>query len=388
MHIIYFLFCFLLPTQLGKHFFFEFSYLGGVRIDYLAPTLYLTDVFALLLIFLNYKTVLSFFKRKLFLWLFVFFCINAIFALSKPIFFYRFIKLFEIFALFAIFKKQFPKYKKAMVGGLAFSVFFQSILVVAQFVSRHSLQGIWYFFGERYFTLGTPGIAKAALQGNEILRAYGTFSHPNSLAGFFLLIYLFFLTNNSITNNIIKYVTLALCSLIIFLSFSKNVILVFLFLNTWYFFKEKQSCRICTLAKILSPLFLAVIFLSAQTDPLSFQKRITLMTQSLTIVSQYVLTGVGLGNYLLAQYAFPIKYSYFFLQPVHNIYLLFAAETGPFISGFFFVNIFIIIKKYWRKMSVLPIFVAVLLTGLGDHYWLTLQQNTLLMGVLFGIIMR
>lgn len=387
MHIIYFLFCFLLPTQLGKHFFFDFSYLGGVRIDYLAPTLYLTDIFALLLILLNYKTVFLFFRKKVFLWLLFLFCVNAFFALSKPLFFYRFIKLFEVFALFAVFKKQFPKYKKTIIGGFALSVFFQTVLVIAQFISRHSLQDIWYFFGERYFSLATPGIAKASLQGNEILRAYGTFSHPNSLAGFFLLIYLFFLINNSITNNLIKYVTLTLCSLIIFLSFSKNAILVFLFLNTWYFFKEKQSCRVCTLAKILSPLLLAVIFLSAQTDPLSFQKRITLMTQSLTIISQHFFSGVGLGNYLLAQYAFPIKYSYFFLQPVHNIYLLLSAETGLVISIFFSVHIFNMLKKYWHIMSVFLILVAVLLTGLSDHYWLTLQQNTLLLGVLFGIIM-
>ncbi|MEK7078829.1 MAG: hypothetical protein AAB929_02055 [Patescibacteria group bacterium] len=387
MYIIYFLFCFLLPTQLGKHFFFDFSYLGGVRIDYLAPTLYLTDIFALILILFNYKTILTFFKKKLFLWLFVFLCINALFAWSKPIFFYRFIKLFEVFALFAIFKKQFPKYKKAIIGGFAFSVFIQSILVVSQFITRHSLQGIWYFFGERYFTLSTPGIAKAALQGNEILRAYGTFSHPNSLAGFFLLIYLFFLTNNRVTNLVLKYAVLALCSLIIFLSFSKNVILVFLFLNTWCFLKVKQSCRICTLVKILSPLFLAIIFLSAQTDPLSFQKRLTLMLQSLTIISQHISTGVGLGNYLLAQYAFPIKYPYFFLQPVHNIYLLFMAETGILISMIVFIRIFLLLKKYRRNISVLLILLAVLLTGLSDHYWLTLQQNTLLLGVLFGIIM-
>ena len=179
VYIIYFLFSFLLPTQLGKHFFFDFSYLAGVRIDYLAPTLYLTDIFAFLLILLNYKMVFSFFKKKVFLWLFLLFCVNAFFSLSKPLFFYRLIRLVEVLALFAIFKKQFPKYKKAVISGFAFSVLIQSVLVVAQFVTRHSLQGIWYFFGERYFTLSTPGIAKASLQGNEILRVYGTFSHPN-----------------------------------------------------------------------------------------------------------------------------------------------------------------------------------------------------------------
>ena len=111
------------------------------------------------------------------------------------------------------------------------------------------------------------------------------------------------------------------------------------------------------------------------------------MMQSLTVISQHIFTGVGLGNYLLAQYAFPIKYPYFFLQPVHNIYLLFVTEAGILIGMFVFVRIFLLLKKYRRNMSILFILLAVLLTGLGDHYWLTLQQNTLLLGVLFGIIM-
>ena len=43
-------FAFLLPSQLGKHYFFSFSYLSGIRVDYLAPTLYMTDIIAIILI--------------------------------------------------------------------------------------------------------------------------------------------------------------------------------------------------------------------------------------------------------------------------------------------------------------------------------------------------
>ena len=63
------------------------------------------------------------------------------------------------------------------------------------------------------------------------------------------------------------------------------------------------------------------------------------------------------------------------------------AETGILISMIVFIRIFLLLKKYRRNISVLLILLAVLLTGLSDHYWLTLQQNTLLLGVLFGIIM-
>ena len=42
----------LLPSQLGKHFWFDFSQVLGLRIDYLAPTLYLTDVLVIFLLLL------------------------------------------------------------------------------------------------------------------------------------------------------------------------------------------------------------------------------------------------------------------------------------------------------------------------------------------------
>ena len=48
-----------------------------------------------------------------------------------------------------------------------------------------------YFIGERTFTGQTPGIATVALNGNLLLRPYGTFPHPNVLAGFLLVGILF-----------------------------------------------------------------------------------------------------------------------------------------------------------------------------------------------------
>ena len=52
---ILFLFILLLPTQFGKHFFFDFSYIGAIRVDYLALKLYTTDILALILILIHNK---------------------------------------------------------------------------------------------------------------------------------------------------------------------------------------------------------------------------------------------------------------------------------------------------------------------------------------------
>ena len=42
--ILFFLLLLLLPVQLGRHFWPEFALVFGIRIDYLSPTIYLTDL--------------------------------------------------------------------------------------------------------------------------------------------------------------------------------------------------------------------------------------------------------------------------------------------------------------------------------------------------------
>lgn len=384
--VLFFLFCFFLPTQLGRHFFLPFSYITGVRVDYLAPTLYLTDILSALLIILNIRLLAPYLKNiKVVLLIAALFALNVAFSLSVPLFFYRLVRLFQMTALFIIFARQYHLYKKQIITGLAGAVLLQVPLVISQMTLRHSLQGAWYLLGERMFSVATPGIAKAFLQGKEILRPYGTFSHPNSLAGFFLLIELFFLVNKDITNVTFKYVVIFLSSFLVLVSFSKNAILVYLILNLFYAWKFK-GCRLCIAATFLTSLVAGALFLTARTDILSFDKRFTLIIQSLSIITSHPLTGTGLGSYLIAQSAFPIKYPYFFLQPVHNIFLLLTAELGipaALLLLFGTVRFF----RLRHPASFLVIAAAVFLTGLSDHYWLTLQQNMLLAPILLGSMM-
>ena len=107
-NIILFLFVFLLPTQFGKHFFLPFSYISGVRIDYLAPTVYVTDILTIFLVTLHSRDVLHFFKKGLFLYFVFFICLNILFSLSPLISLYRFFKIIEFLIIVAVFKKEYP----------------------------------------------------------------------------------------------------------------------------------------------------------------------------------------------------------------------------------------------------------------------------------------
>lgn len=416
--IFVFIFSFLLSTQLGKHFFFPFSYLSGIRIDYLAPTLYLTDLLSLAFIFyflfrcvisakVKVQTLIFQFKKGnfrmdpllqgddiqkyIFLFLLILMIyINYFFALSKPLWFYSAFKIAQWVSIFYFFMKR-AKNKSvfsAVLLGLLFGGVVQLILSLLQLADRHSVGGIWYYLGERSFSIFTSGIAKAYFMGHEFLRPYGTFSHPNSLAGFYVLIYTFVLTQKRIINPILKVIALTLFSFLILVSFSRTAIAVYVFINLLFVFKNSLSCRVCSLAKILVACVLVFFVMNISGDTKSMQKRDDFAQKSLAIIATKPLSGVGAGSYLIAQHNYPQKFSTFFEQPVHNIFLLTGAQFGIPLSILLVTLIIRIIRVKIKQVSFFIPLLVVILTGSMDHYWLTLQQNVLVSAVVFGILNR
>lgn len=386
VNILSFLLLFLLPTQLGRHFFLPFSYLSGVRIDYLAPTLYLTDIIVFALFLLNIKAIFRFFKNKTFLIFLALIIVNILFSLVKEIAIYKSVKLLEILILFAVYYKS-KISPKLILYAFSLGALMELILSIMQFTMKHSVQGIFYFLGERYLTLSIPDIAKSSFFGAEILRPYGTFSHPNSMAGFFLLVYFFVLLYEKFSpHTYLKYFILTISSVLIFFSFSKTAIVVYILLNFIYLIKKKfyRKCMFCFVARIFVFMILGLIFMSTQGDILSADKRLTLLQSSITVFFQHSFFGVGLGNYVVAQNDFVNKYSYFFLQPVHNIFMLLLSETGIILGGFIFYKLYEFAKLKIRNEVFIYCLLAVALTGLFDHYWLTLQQNLLLLPIIFA----
>jgi len=385
--IFFFLFIFLLPSQLGKHFFPPFSYINGVRVDYLSPTVYLTDVIVFFLLIFNFRKVIDFFKNKKLIFCLVLLLMSIFFARNQMVALYKFIKVIEFIIVFSITRIIFSKInKKTVLTVFSLTGLLQLILVFFQLIYKQSVQGVFYFLGERLFSLSTPGIAKASLNGIEFLRPYGTFSHPNSLAGFFLLLYFFVLTKKCFNKYLfLKYFNLFVFSILIFISFSKLAISTYLILNSFYWIlNNKTKCYFCKFTKILTPVFLSLIFLQTITDPYTLGKRIELIKNSFGIILNSPFFGVGFGNYLLVQASIGSKYHLFFNQPVHNIFLLFFSEVGFVIGG---LIIFISLNwiKYFIKINSY-IFLAVFLTGMFDHYWLTLQQNYLLVAFIYGSV--
>ena len=386
-NIILLLFITLLPTQFGKHFFLNFSYINGVRVDYLTYVLYTTDVLALTLIYIKRALIIDFFKNKTVVFVFFLFFLSMFFSISPEVALFKFWKIFEVTSLFVIFSK--IKIKENLLFlGIFLSCLIELIVAISQFVYQHSIQGFFYLLGERYFNSSMPGIAKIVIEGNNFIRPYGTFSHPNSLAGYFLLIYAFILATNLNKKLLFKNLILLTSSLLIFISFSKTAIIAYLAVNIIYLFMKfkKSECKVCVLSRTFIFSLASIFFLYSKSDPLSLLKRGVLFKNSIDMLLKYPITGVGLGNYLIGQAH--IKNSVFSLpvQPVHNIFMLFLCEVGIFLGFGIMYLLFKNFYKYKKSSLFILCFIVFFLTGFFDHYWLTLQQNFLLLGVLFGLI--
>ena len=405
-----------LPTQLGKHFWPSFAFVYGQRIDYLSPTLYITDLLAILCIFTSIKSSKNIPYVKISL-LMLFLSIGVFFSKNPLAGWYGIAKLLEfIFLGFSLknFFKESPTHISLLAILLSFGVFFESVLAVVQFLVQHSVGGILYLFGERTFSGTTPGIANVSLYHQLILRPYATFSHPNVLAGYLLISMLLMLSVFARVSKEMKtflLFSIMVGSLALFLSLSRLAIflwiLICIAIFLHYLYQKRKAKRVLVLGAIFLIIAIFICFLSPlserflQTNLLneSVTSRIELMQVSLSLWQSHILFGVGFDNFLTnVPLGFSPNGHTVLLQPVHNIFLLVLSETGLGGLVFFFVFLWHAIKHLIHRLQtqsmqkthiifLIITFVSSLLLGMEDHYLFTLQQGQLLFTVVLSLIL-
>ncbi len=378
------------PIQLGKFFFLDTSYVLGIPIDYRALTLYLSDmiVLAYLATFLlenlhNLKGLYT--QRKHFiitLTIFNFFLIISalFFSSSKLISIWQAVK-FSQFSLLAIFasisfaKKTVTHYLPLV---LVVSLVWQSALIIFQAVLGHSL-GL-SFLGERSFDSSTPNIAHASLFGNQILRPYGTFSHPNVAASFLLIYLLLLLEKAQLKFLLIKIFTL----IALFLTFSKAAIVGLIF-SLIVFYQSKILLTLFFVAGTIALVFLIRVIPDSQLATIA--ERLILAQAALDIALINPLFGVGSGNFILAlsQLNLFSLAQIRLLQPVHNVFLLILAENGAIGLALFALLLFVALKSASTNTKI-ALALALLVFASLDHFFWTLQQGRLLFFLIVGYL--
>lgn len=402
------LFVFLLPTQLALHFWPQYSFVFGLRVDYLSPTIYLTDVLFLILCFpwlvkKRHKIFRDINKAKTLIFIFLtVLVINILFSSFPWLSFIKSAKLIEMVVL-AYYVKERPEIFS--IRNVSSSLLFSSILFlligIIQVAYGRTLGGFIYWFGERTFSVATPGIAITNFFGKNILRIYSTFPHPNSLAGYIsaVAIFLFFNVNHKLNKTIRLFGwSLLIAGLLMSVSLSAYVgiviaVLVY-FLIRWGVLNKKHWIKITVLMFVLS-YCLSVISRPVLDSNISlgksYRERLELADLSMKVFTNNKFFGVGLNGFIPSQPDYPqYENGTWLMQPVHNAFLLVTVELG--ILGI--VLIFLAIWKIFKLIAKTDnrwgyiLMAFVLTTSLFDHYWFTIQQNMLLLALLLGISFR
>ena len=395
-----------LPVNLAKHFFFDFAYVDGILVDYLIPTVYLTDVLIWgLLGFWVFREVKGFSFRKLrftildrrslassdnlrFAVLFFFILVSGLLILSaqnQPAAVYKWLKLVE-YIFFAFYVSKHVDLKRdvfTIVKTLSIGVLFQSVLAILQWFKQGSVFGYW-FLGENEYTVSTSGIAVFDFLGSKKVRSYGTFPHPNVLGGYLAVVlpWVFYKGIKEIKEVKEKrfyFLTFALGMAALFLSFSRSAWVVG-GLGVFSLFFISSSPHLIT------PSFLT---------SLSFLRRAELNWIALEMFKDHPLFGVGLNNFTVVMGEYGKVSGWIrFLQPVHNVYLLIAAETGLLgLAAFLLLLItsyHLLVTKAQRLGTLRPLLLIsltqIVLLCFVDHYFWTLQQTSLLLWLLIGFV--
>lgn len=425
---IFYLLTLFLPTQLGRHFWPEWSQVLGLRIDYLSPTLYLTDILILLLFFSFLPSFIASFstKKNLFLFfqrnrklvflifgLLIFLLGGILRAENPPVGFYKLVKILE-FSFLGIYvartQKTFGQFQR-IVALLAVGVFAESFIALGQFFKQGSIGGPLWWLGERTFSSATPGIAQAIIDGRLLLRPYGTFPHPNVLAGFLVVVLTLMLGASwgKGAGRLFKIITFALGLTALFLTFSRAgwvagfLALLATFLIFYPRVLKRKTFWVLALGVMILifalPIWNRLVSLK-NIDFESFQKRQEFNQAAWEMIKNYPLTGVGLNNFLVRLPDFSSSVGQIrFFQPAHNFYLLIGAETGILglaaLLGFLIftynraIRGFRKVREKERHKLYFPPTIGlslILFLGLFDHYFYTLQQGQLLATLIFGLV--
>ncbi len=289
-------------------------------------------------------------------------------------------------------------------------------------------------------TLGASVVETAS---GRLLRAYGTFPHPNIFGGYLAIGLLvcgwhgwYSNTNgtkvpkNRFLGTLVPFVSVAVLSSTLVLTFSRSAWLAFavgvlVWISSFVIARRHQptkqssistdSREIATLPQIarndrivywflitITVTVLATVTLFHQAIFSRFQPSNRLESISISertsgyrdwddVIRQNIFTGVGPGNYTLAlATVFPGRPTYAY-QPIHNTILLFLAETG-ILGLVVLVRFFRLIFE--RKITSITLITSITFLStlfillLLDHYFFSLWPGLILLAFTFAFFLK
>jgi O-antigen ligase len=367
-------------------FTFPSPFVNGISVNYLIPTVSIVDLAVVLFLvsalvqkgFSFYWDLLKSLKNGVVVF-FYFLIIQNVFLRNSLVVFNSlrfFLYILAIVVIVAYYKEESVK-KLFLPASFVFllNVLIQGGIGVLQVLRGTSL-GL-SFLGESQVVAGMRGSSFVDLGGRTFLRAYGTFPHPNVLAGFLILGMLIGVLCSKRSAGL--GVSLVIVSLgILILTFSRVVFLVAVIILFLLFLRSISRAKVKEFS--VSPL----LFLERFTNLLgggdrSWSERVDLLKASIEVIKENFFLGTGLGNFVRAMEDYVPRSSegLLILQPVHNVFLLLFSELGVFgFFSFFYILVRLFLENFKRftyfKVAVL---LAIVIIGFWDHYLFSLPQG-------------
>lgn len=284
------------------------------------------------------------------------------------------------------------------------SLVFSAMLGVGQFFYQEA-------FANKY--LGLAYHSPATLAGESViegesgrfLRAYGSFDHPNIFGGAMVIALALLLELTAKWFEPKRWLFSSLIFLLLFLglvlSFSRAawlafvIILIVRFMAAMSWRREKRDFNELKRLVLLGFLGAALIlFIAGQVPDLfrarlnganrlelrSYEERQTGIKEAFDVIKNNLWLGVGQGNYVNNLVVHKPSQPIWSYQPVHNIWLLLAAEGGIFIPILFsalWLVLFFFIKRENRLFAA-TLFAPLIIFGLVDHWLISLPFGFLL----------
>jgi len=285
-----------------------------------------------------------------------------------------------------------------------YAMLIQSFIAIEQYLFQSSAG--FYLLGEPHISPDIPGVAKMDVGGEKMIRSYGTFLHPNFLAGF-LVIALFWIYY-SYRRHMIMYLTAAsmILAALVF-SFSRSAFIALSGALLIYYSISNRKFPIKQSLLWLSVFLLIVVAFNLEEPVLGRLfigpedaagiERMEYLDIGRKIIMENPF-GVGMGHFTMVMQDYVVsKLSPWSMQPVHNVYILLAAEAGLISAMIFLLLIgylfYSLLNCYMKgrkdekdfaliQLAILTVFLIIFLF---DHYFYSFYQGQALIFIYLAL---
>lgn len=370
-------------------------YVQNIKVNYLVPTLSIVDILlflSLISIWMQNPFILR--ERR-----FVYFSLFLLAVVAIHIMFHMEVNVvitalrFVGFLLLALtvshltLKNIIKISLKNILYIVSLSLFAQLIIGICQFLSGASL-GL-DFLGESRLVGGMLNSSFITFDGSVLLRAYGTFPHPNVLAGFSLLSSVFLqrlLAKDLLVEHFgkaIAYLSLLVSTLLIALTFSRSALLVQSFVLLSFvvpkYFKDYLALKTVAFRNSLKSKFGGYLLMTN-----SVIERVSLIKIGMPLIFENCFKGVGAGESVkyIGKSTISTSSGIPLLQPIHNIFMHFSLEWGMLLGvPFSLFIVYYVIKRGWFLIVMF-----IIVEGMLDHYLVSLPQGLMILMLWFILV--